>query len=201
VPAFALVRFGKFDEVLAAPEPDESMQFARGIRHFARGMAYRANDDVPAAERELTALRQIAARPELAQLKVFDVNALSSLLEIATGMLEGEIEAAKGNFDRAEKLLREAAGREDALLYTEPPDWPQPVRHSLGAVLLEAGRPADAEKVYREDLVRHRGNGWSLFGLMASLRAQERMAEAAKVEKQFRKAWAKADVQLTSSRF
>jgi hypothetical protein len=75
------------------------------------------------------------------------------------------------------------------------------VRHSLGAVLLAAGRPADAEKVYREDLVRHRGNGWSLFGLMESLRAQERMAEAAKVEKQFRKAWAEADVQLTSSRF
>jgi tetratricopeptide (TPR) repeat protein len=201
VPTFALVRFGKFDEVLAAPEPDESMQFARGIRHFARGMAYRANDDVPAAEQELAALREIAARPELTQLKVFDVNALSSLLEIATKMLEGEIEAAKGNFDQAEKLLRAAADSEDALLYTEPPDWPQPVRHSLGAVLLEAGRPADAEKVYHEDLVRHRGNGWSLFGLMESLRAQERMAEAAKVEKQFRKAWAEADVQLTSSRF
>ena len=201
VPMFALVRFGKFDQVLAEPEPPESMQFARAIRHFGRGMAFRAQDDVGAAEAELAPLREMAARPEFAKLKVFDVNALSSLLEIATRTLAGEIEAAKGNFDKAERLLREAAEQEDALLYSEPPDWPQPVRHSLGAVLLEAGRPADAENVYREDLVRHRGNGWALFGLMESLRAQGKTAEAAKVEKQFRKAWAEADVQLTSSRF
>jgi tetratricopeptide (TPR) repeat protein len=201
VPMFALVRFGQFDRVLAEPEPGESKQFARGIRHFGRGMAFRANDDVPSAEKELAALREIAAKPEMAQLKVWDMNALSSLLEIATKILAGEIEAAKGNFDQAVSLLREAAENEDALLYSEPPDWPQPVRHSLGAVLLEARRPADAEKVYREDLVRHRGNGWALFGLMESLRAQGKTAEAAKVEKQFQKAWAQADVQLTASRF
>ncbi len=200
VPMFALVRFGKFDEVLAEPEPAESRQFARGIWHFGRGMAFRAQDDIPAAEKELTALDQIAARPEMAELKVFDVNALSSLLEIARKMLAGEIEASKGNFEQAEKLLREAAASEDALLYSEPPDWPQPVRHSLGAVLLDAGRPAEAEKVYREDLARHRGNGWALFGLMESLRAEGKAAEAAKVEKEFRKAWARADVQLTASR-
>lgn len=201
VPMFAMVRFGKFDEALAEPEPAESMQFARAIRHFGRGMAFRANDDIPAAEAELAVLEAIAVRPEFAKLKVFDVNALSSLLEIATQLLAGEIEAAKGNFDQAERLLREAAASEDALLYSEPPDWPQPVRHSLGAVLLEAGRPVDAETVYREDLVRHRGNGWALFGLLESLRAQGKTAEANKVEKQFRKAWAEADVQLTASRF
>ena len=201
VPMFALVRFGKFDQVLAEPEPGESMQFARGIRHFGRGMAFRAGDYVAAAEKELLALREIAAQRELAKLKVFDVNTLSSLLQIATNVLAAEIEAAKGNFDQAERLLREAVASEDALLYTEPPDWPQPVRHSLGAVLLDAGRPADAAKVYREDLVRHRGNGWALFGLMESLRAQGKTAEAAKVEKEFRNAWAKADIQLTASRF
>jgi tetratricopeptide (TPR) repeat protein len=201
VPTFALVRFGKFDKVLAEPEPPESRQFARGVRHFARGMAFRAKGDVPAAESELAALQVIAARPVLAELKVFDTNALSSLLEIADKMLAGEIDAAKGNFDKAEALLREAAGLEDGLLYSEPPDWPQPARHSLGAVLLEAGRPADAEKVYREDLTRHRNNGWALFGLMQSLRAQERVAEAKLIEKQFQKAWAEADVTLTASRF
>lgn len=201
VPTFALVRFGKFDEVLAEPEPDESKKFARGIRHFARGMAFRAKDDVASSEKELAALRVIAADPEMAELKVFDVNALSSLLEIASKMLAGEIEAQKGNYDAAEGLLREAVAAEDALLYTEPPDWPQPVRHSLGAVLLEAGRPADAEKVYREDLVRHRANGWALFGLMQSLEAQGREAEAAKVKKEYQQAWVKGDVQLTASRF
>jgi tetratricopeptide (TPR) repeat protein len=201
VPAFALVRFGKFDEVLAEPEPDESKQFARGIWHFARGMAFRSKGDVRAAESELAALSEIAADPEMAALKVFDVNALSSLLEIATKMLAGEIEASKGNFGKAETLLREAVAVEDGLLYTEPPDWPQPVRHSLGAVLLAAGRPADAEKVYREDLVRHRGNGWALFGLMQSLEAQGNKEEAAAAKKQFQQAWVKGDVQLTASRF
>jgi tetratricopeptide (TPR) repeat protein len=201
VPAFALVRFGKFDEVLAEPEPGESKQFARGIRHFARGMAFRSKGDVAEAEKELAALSVIAANPEMAKLKVMDVNALSSLLEIAEKMLAGEIEAAKGNFRKAEALLREAVAAEDGLLYTEPPDWPQPVRHSLGAVLLEAGRPADAEKVYREDLVRHRGNGWALFGLIESLEAQGKKEEAAAARKQFERAWEKGDVQLTASRF
>ena len=201
VPTFALLRFGRFDEVLAEPEPNDSKQFARGIRHFARGMAFRGKGDAAAAEKELAALSVIAADPELATLKVFDVNSLSASLEIATKMLAGEIAAAKGKFDKAEALLREAVAAEDSLLYTEPPDWPQPVRHSLGAVLLEAGRPADAEKVYREDLVRHRGNGWSLFGLMQSLDAQGKKAEAAKVKKQFEQAWSKADIELTASRF
>jgi tetratricopeptide (TPR) repeat protein len=164
-------------------------------------MAFRSRGGIAAAEAELVALSSIAAQPELATLKVFDLNALSTLLGIGEKMLAGEIQAAKGNFTEAERLLRQAADIEDGLLYSEPPDWPQPARHSLGAVLLEAGRPAEAEAVYREDLVRHRNNGWALFGLMQSLRAQGKTAEAKQVEEQFRKAWEGADVRLSASRF
>jgi predicted Zn-dependent protease len=92
-------------------------------------------------------------------------------------------------------------GEQDTHWFTEPPPWYFPVRQSLGAVLLQAGRPADAEKVYREDLARNPGNGWSLFGLTQSLRAQGKTAEAAQTETSFRRAWAQADVTLTASRF
>ena len=90
---------------------------------------------------------------------------------------------------------------QDQLPYTEPPPWYYPVRHTLGAVLFAAGRAADAEKVYREDLKRNPENGWALFGLAQSLREQKQTQEAAQVDERFKKAWARADVQLTASRF
>ena len=90
---------------------------------------------------------------------------------------------------------------QDDLRYDEPPDWYFPVRQSLGAVLLSAGRPTEAEAVYREDLQRNPENGWSLYGLCQSLELQGKRKEAAAVEARFKKAWVKADVQLTASRF
>jgi hypothetical protein len=90
---------------------------------------------------------------------------------------------------------------EDNLIYNEPPDWHVPVRQSLGAVLLNAGRAAEAESVYWQDLEQNRENGWSLFGLMQSLRAQGKDAQADVIEKRFNKAWQGADVTLTASRF
>jgi hypothetical protein len=97
--------------------------------------------------------------------------------------------------------LQDAILLEDSLNYIEPPDWHYPIRQSLGAVLLKAGRPLEAETVYWEDLRRNPDNGWSLFGLMQSLRAQGKEEQAAGVEARFKKAWANADVTLTASRF
>ena len=90
---------------------------------------------------------------------------------------------------------------EDALAYVEPPDWHYPMRQSLGAVLLEAGRPVEAEAVYWDDLRRNRENGWSLFGLIKALEAQGKKDEVAAIQKRFDKAWSAADVKLTASRF
>jgi len=99
------------------------------------------------------------------------------------------------------KYFRQAVEIEDALLYEEPPLWYYPIRHSLGRALLEAGRPAEAERAYREDLDRFPHNGWSLFGLMKSLETQGRKSEAAQVRARFREAWKHADVELMASRF
>jgi tetratricopeptide (TPR) repeat protein len=122
-------------------------------------------------------------------------------LEIAVHALTGEIAARQGRYDEAIGHFQAAMQVEDQQLYTEPPDWYYPIRQSLGAVLLKAGKPVDAERVYREDLERFRENGWSLFGLAHALEAQGKSAEAAGVYERFRKAWATADVTLTASRF
>jgi len=124
-----------------------------------------------------------------------------SVLQLAANVLAGEIAAKAGDVATAERLLRAAVVEQDTHWFTEPPPWYFPVRQALGAVLLQSGRARDAEQVYREDLKQNPGNGWSLFGLTASLRTQGKTAEAAQAEASFRKAWARADVTLSASRF
>ncbi|MGH9861379.1 MAG: tetratricopeptide repeat protein, partial [Candidatus Acidiferrales bacterium] len=118
----------------------------------------------------------------------------------APHVLAGEIAARKGDFEQAIARLTRAVLLQDALIYTEPDDWHYPVRHSLGAVLLAAGRPREAEVVYWQDLSKWPENGWSLFGLVQALKAQGKVDAAARVQKRFEKAWAHADIKLTSSR-
>ncbi len=122
-------------------------------------------------------------------------------MSIAPASLAGEIAAAKGQSDQAVAHFDQAVRLEDSLVYTEPSEWAFPPRHALGAVLLEAGRPAEAETVYWEDLKRNRENGWALTGLVQALRAQKKDAQAAVVEARRVRALARADVTLTASRF
>ena len=123
------------------------------------------------------------------------------VFDIAMHALMGEIAARNGRVEEGIAHFQAAKGIEDGILYFEPPTWYYPIRHSLGAALLKAGRAADAEVVYREDLKRFPENGWSLFGLAQALHAQNKHAEAAQVDARFRKAWEGADVTLTASRF
>ena len=126
-------------------------------------------------------------------------NSAADLLAVAALMLEGEMLAKEEKFNEAIAKLREAVQREDKLIYDEPPDWIQPVRHTLGAVLMRAGHPAEAEAVYREDLTVFPENGWSLLGLRDALTAQGKTAEAAAVNQRFRKQWAAADITPSTS--
>ena len=129
------------------------------------------------------------------------VTRVVDLARIAEWVLAGETAARRGQYEQAIDKLNEAAKLEDALRYYEPPLWHIPVRHSLGAVLLQAGRPAEAEAAYRIDLMQHPHNGWALFGLKQSLEAQQKMQDAKTTDQEFQKAWARADVKLTGSRF
>ena len=193
------MRFGRWEEILKTPEPPEHLPMTRAYRHFARGSALAALGRVEEAERELLALREGAAR--LPDDATWANNKAKSVLGIGAKVLEGEIAAREGRFEEAAGVLREAATLEDALTYDEPPDWMQPVRHTLGAVLLRAGLPADAEAVYREDLVRFPDNGWSLFGLKRALELRGAAEEAAAVAQKFARAWERADVKLDTTCF
>jgi tetratricopeptide (TPR) repeat protein len=200
VPYWAHVRFGRWQEMLAEPEPPSGSVFLAGAWHYARGQALVATGDVAAAERELAAL--VAALPDKSlDQPLFSPNTGRAILSIGVPVLTGEIAAARGDFAAAIARLEEAVRLEDALVYTEPSEWHSPPRLALGAILLEAGRPAEAETVYWEDLRRNRDNGWALFGVVQALRAQGKAAQAEIAEARFKKAWARADLTLTASRF
>ena len=201
-PLFAYTRFGEWDLILSEPQPAQDSPFWTGVWHYARGLAFIAKGNLNEATGELNSLEKIAGEKSLDGYRVtFSRNGAKAILEIAKEVLAGELAAKRGEYDKAIARLHRAVLLEDNLIYNEPPDWHVPVRQSLGAVLLAAGRSAEAEAIYWQDLEQNRENGWSLFGLMESLRAQGKEEQAATVEKRFRKAWKRSDVTLTASRF
>ena len=171
-PLFALARFGKWDEVLAAPAPGEEFQVASGMWHYTRGLALAATGKLDEAEREQEAVARLAARGAGGPH-----HRRQPAGEAASRARGGRARRRHRGPPRADRRggapLEEAVRLEDQLPYTEPPAWWRPARHVLGAVLLDAGRPAEAEAVYREDLRRNPENGWALLGLSRSLRERE----------------------------
>jgi tetratricopeptide (TPR) repeat protein len=200
VPLYAMARFGKWDDILAYPKPPQAMRFSRGIWHYARGLAWARRHKFAEAETALNSLVVTRQDPEL-QEYIAGANSAARQLEIADHVLRGELAAERKDYATGISFLRQAVALQDSLTYNEPEDWYFPVRHSLGAVLLAAGRPEQAEQVYRDDLKRNPENGWALFGLTASLKAQKKPVEAADAQRRFEKAWARADVKLKASRF
>jgi tetratricopeptide (TPR) repeat protein len=186
------MRFGRWNDILNEPEPAGQLFLARALWRYTRVTALTAQGRPAeaAAEREAFAKAVAAVPPD----RTMGNNSASDLLAIATLMLDGEIAAKTNNYEVAVVKLREAVRQQDNLRYDEPPDWIQPARHTLGAVLLRAGRPAEAEAVYREDLQKNPENGWALMGLRNALLMQGKETDAAKADARFRKAWAHADV-------
>lgn len=199
-PMFVMVRFGMWDEMIAEPQPAVDSRFMRGIWHYGRALAFLHTDRIKEARMELMAL--VEAREDMGKIDHYiGFGTASNLLTIAVEVVSGEIAYAEGYTLVGLAHLERAVRLEDGLLYNEPPDWYFPVRHYLGAMLLDAGRPNEAEVVYAADLRKNPENGYSLFGLFNALIAQEKNDNAAAVESRFNKAWAESDHTLTSSRF
>jgi len=198
-PLLAQARFGRWDALLAEPAPPTRMLYVTGAWRYSRGLAFSAQGRREEAVRELDALRAVQASvpPERTLSSFFK---MAEMLELASQVLEGEIAARGGDANGTVAHFAEAVRIQDGHWFTEPPPWYFPVRQALGAALLQAGRTVEAEAVYREDLRRNPENGWSLFGLAQSLRAQDKTAEAAAIDVRFRAAWPRADVTLASSR-
>jgi tetratricopeptide (TPR) repeat protein len=195
-----LARFGKWDEVQKQPKPPADQLFA-SMFHYARGMVHAAKLEFDASQQELNALDQIAANPQINTLDQQFPFPSAQLVLLSKHVLAGEIAARRGQTAEMKQQFTTAIQLEDKLPYMEPPYWHHPVRQLYGAALLQSGKAAEAESAYREDLKRNPANGWSLYGLLATLRAQRKSEEAHAVEKRFREAWRLADLTLTASRF
>jgi tetratricopeptide (TPR) repeat protein len=193
----ALARFGKWNEILALPAPAPGLLYERPIWHYSRGLALAGTGRFAEAAAEADSVGAAAA----ALPADFSIGFHSgkSLLGIAHHALLGEIALRRGRATDAVPHLEEAVRLQDALRYDEPAPWYYPVRESLGAALLASGRAGDAERVFTEDLRRNPNNGWSLYGLAASLKAQGR--DDSDARRRFAAAWARSDVTLSSSRF
>lgn len=198
VPIAVEVRFQKWDQILAMPQPPAGMQTTTVFWHFARGMALAAKGKVAEAEAEHRIVSEAADKTPPDQVFAMPVNnKAKDVLMIATNVLGAKIALAKHDSTNAISLLRRAVATQDTLKYDEPPDWFYPVRESLGAALLLNGNAAEAEKAFREDLERNPRNPRSLFGLSQALRAQNRAYDAQFVDKQFQSNWKSTEIKLT----
>ena len=206
----ALIRFGRWREILAEPLPSDPALYlvTTAVTHYAKTAAHAALGDVAAAEREKERFDDAVSR--VPPTRTLFNNVWLDIFPIASEMLDGEVEYRRGRHDTAFDHLRRAIRLEDSLPYDEPWGWMQPVRHALGALLLEQGRVAEAEAVYREDLGfderiirarRHPDNVWSLHGFHECLRRQGRHAEASLIESLLKRALARSDVPIRSSCF
>ena len=199
-PMFVMLRFGMWEEMLAEPKPDIESEFMTGIWHYGRALAYIQTNRLPEAQRELRPLS--AAQKAMSNVDHYiGFSTAKTLLTIAHEVVQGEIAYAEGRVLEALAHLERSVRLEDGLRYNEPPDWYFPLRHYLGAMLLDAGRPNEAEVVYAADLRRNPENGYSLFSLKIALEQQGKHNDAQVVAKRFERAWADATHKLTSSRF
>lgn len=199
VPYYALTRFGEWDAMLAEPAPPATDLYVTGTWHYARGLAFVGRGELERAEEELARLEQLVGDERL-DYSLFSPNTAAEILSVAPAVLAGELAAARGQYDAAIRHLAQAVRLEDSLTYTEPSEWHYPPRLALGAVLLAADRPREAEAIYWENLERHPDNGWGLFGLWQALVAQGEEELAGAIRKRFDAAWSEADLELTSSR-
>ncbi len=199
MPYQALVRFGRWDEMVDEPAPGEQLPFATALWHYARGVALANLGRVDEAREELAAVEEAKSNPAFEGLIMASFASAGQNLDMATGILAAAIASAEGDHDEAIAKLEAAVAIQDSLPYIEPPAWYFPIRHLLGAELLADGQAEAAEAVYRKDLEQYPANGWSLFGLAQALEAQDKTDEAATVRSEFEDAWSGSDIVLTSS--
>jgi tetratricopeptide (TPR) repeat protein len=198
IPMQSLVQFGRWEEVLQQPAPIERLEYANGIWHYTRAIAFANTGQIDLAKKERDMLNNFKDTDDVLHLDSIYYPA-SMLLDIADSLALGEIAMAENNTTEAVIQFSKAVAVQDKLPYTEPPFWYYPTRLSLGKALLKSGNASEAESVFKENLKRYPRNGWAMYGLIDALKAQNK--DTSKIQQRFDIVWANADVKLTSSRF
>ena len=193
-----LKTFGKWDEILKLKPKHSGTPYLDGIWSYVKGSAYLSKRNTEQATRELNKLKQIINSPDVDKYRA-GATPVSRVLKAAAYGLEGEIFLADSKYPEAIEAFTLAVELEDQNNYTEPPDWPHPMRLYLGSALISAQKFKEAENVYKRDLDWHKNNGWSLFGLHQSLLLQGKTDEAETIHKEFLLAWQQADIKLYDS--
>ena len=196
---YVLLRFAKWNDAAALPQPDAKHAILSALSHFGRGVAHAALGRVADAERERAAYLEV--RRAVPAGTPWNLNTAAAMFAVTDAVLDARMAWAKADKATAVETWKRAVAAEDTLNYDEPPDWYYPGRESLGAALYLSGRYEEAERVFREDLERTPRNGRSLFGLWQTLLAQKKADAAAMVERQFTAAWSRADVRLRIEEF
>ena len=205
-----LIRFGKWREIIAQDLPADRTLYCSttAMILYAQTVAHSALGHIAEAEKTRAAFME--AKPRVPESRRVHNNTVRDLLEIAQAMLDGELEYRRGNHEVAFTHLRRSVELDDALPYDEPWGWMQPTRHALGALLLEQGRVAEAEAVYRSDLgldgklsraCQHLDNLWSLHGLHECLTRRGEAVEAALIKQRLELALARSEVPVKASCF
>jgi tetratricopeptide (TPR) repeat protein len=197
LPLQIMVRFHRWSDILVTPQPDSAFAMSAGTWHFALALADANNGKLDQARVELAALRNGTAAMSKISTNPQGPHDAEVIPQMMAHLVEAHIARAQNQTGAAIEHLRSAVALQDSMDYNEPPDWLYPMREPLGAMLLQAGRAAEAEAVFREDLRHNRNNARSYFGLTESLKAQGKSAEAVVVQQQFQQGWTKADTKLT----
>jgi tetratricopeptide (TPR) repeat protein len=199
-PVFTQIRFGKWDEILAASPIPENYIHATALSHFARGLAHTRKNEINEAKMELNKLKENMKEPSL-KIPLKPFNAALDGLQVAEKILEGFIAEAQGDLSLAVSNYDGAVNQEDSMIYNEPMDWLLPARHYLGAALMKKDEAWKAEEIFKEDLKQNPRNGWALFGLYQSQLSQKKNKAAALTLEKFKKVFERSDVKLSAAVF
>lgn len=197
-PYFAHAQLSDPQTILTLPEPGDKFPLVKAMWHYARGVALVGKGDLEGARSEAARIAEINQTEDFSYLLAWMVPA-PDLLNLARHVIEGRIAQAEGDFERAVREFQVAVAIQDSLAYMEPPYWYYPVRQSLGAALLQAGKPEEAERAFEQSLEDFPNNGWSLYGLMEAQKAQGDEA-VRETEQRFNQAWAGAPDEIDLNR-
>jgi tetratricopeptide (TPR) repeat protein len=187
-PYFAHAQFSSPETILALPDPGDKFPLIKAMWHYARGVALAAQNEVETAKSEAAQIAELNQKSDFSYLLAWAVPA-PDLLDLARHVVEGRIAQFQGNLEQAIKEFEIAVTIQDSLAYMEPPYWYYPVRQTLGAALVQAGRAKEAETIFEQALENTPKNGWALYGLMEAQRAQGKQDEAQATNKRLQQAW------------